>query len=29
MADEPNDTPEGTDAEGTTAFPAAIKRDRR
>ena len=27
MADEPNDTPEGTDAEGTTAFPAAIKRD--
>ncbi|WP_209559430.1 DNA gyrase subunit A [Frigoribacterium sp. PvP032] len=27
MADEPNDTPEGTDAEGTTAFPAAVKRD--
>ena len=27
MADEPTDTPEGTDAEGTTAFPAAIKRD--
>ncbi|GAA0964460.1 DNA gyrase subunit A [Frigoribacterium faeni] len=27
MADEPTDTPEGTDAEGTPTFAAALKRD--